>query len=147
MNNSKIKKALYFIFNVFLPTLVGGLIYVLYRSDNILFFEWINFFGLLDCVIEARSFFNNNDLLISNFLTQNLPDGLWIYSFTSCLLLIWGDKNTLNKYIYFFVPIALSIVSELCQLFHILPGTFDLLDILAYLFFTILANKLFKIST
>ena len=130
----------YVFLNVFFPVFLGGIIYILFRDKDILLFEWFNYLGLSHYVLEIRSFFNPEDIVISNFLTYNLPDGLWIYSFTSCMLLIWVRNNSIHKNTYIIVPILLSLLSELGQLFNFIGGTFDFLDLMFYLFFTYLAN-------
>jgi len=134
----------YFIFNVIFPILLGGLIYTLYRSKNILLFDWYNYLGFSQNIIQFRKIFNPNDLVFSNFLTQNLPDGLWVYSFASCMLLIWRDHQSTHKYLYIIIPIFLSITSEFLQLYNVLSGTYDIKDILSYVIFSILATILFK---
>lgn len=62
----------------------------------------------------------------------SLPDGLWIFSYTSLVLLIW--RNKINRENFFWIAIIpiLIILSELGQLFNIVPGTFDLIDVLLY---------------
>ena len=139
-------KSFYFLFHVLFPVIVGGLIYTIYRDENILLFEWYNYLGISFYTLELRNFFNPQNLFISNFLTQNLPDGLWVYSFTSCMLLIWGKKNPINKYIYIIIPMLLSIFSELGQLFKFIRGTFDPLDLIFYLFFTIFSVLIYNIT-
>ena len=136
---------IYFIFNVILPILLGGLIYTLYRSKNILLFDWYNYLGVSQNIIQFRKIFNPNDLVFSNFLTQNLPDGLWVYSFASCMLLIWRDHQSTHKYLYIIIPIFLSITSEFLQLYNVLSGTYDIMDIQSYVLFSILAKVSFKI--
>ena len=134
----------YIVLNVFLPVFFGGIIYVLFRDKDIIFFEWLDYVGLSNYVLEIRNFFNPKDIIVSNFLTHNLPDGLWVYSFTSCMLLIWGRNNSMTNSKYIIIPLLISCLSELGQLFNFIAGTFDFLDLVFYLFFTYLANINYK---
>ena len=134
----------FFCLNVVLPIFLGGLIYTLFRGKNILLFKWYEDVGIFEIIMQIRIYFNPNDMVVSNFLTQNLPDGLWVFSFTSCLLLIWERSASKQKKIYFFIPIFLSILSEFLQLLNIVNGTFDWWDILFYIFFTYLATKIYN---
>ena len=136
----------YLFLNVVSPVIVGGMIYTFYRDKSILLFDWYNYLDLTCYVLKWRLFFNPDDVIISNIFTQNLPDGLCVYAFSSCMMLIWGEKKTIYKNIYLIAPILLSILSELGQLFNIISGTFDVKDIISYLLFTYLAYWVFKRS-
>ena len=57
----------------------------------------------------------------------SIPDGLWVYSFSSALLILWGDQYERGKY-WLLIPIFTSNISELAQGIKIFPGTFDIID-------------------
>lgn len=124
---------------ILLPIILGCLIYMIFRSTNILLFEWFKNLSLLSIAMDIRLFFNEDNIIVSNFVTQNLPDGLWVFSFTSSFLLIWEDFST-QKITYFYIPITLALISEFGQFFGFVIGTFDFLDVIFYLFFTYLAK-------
>ena len=130
--NLKFNKYLYIIINIFLPIILGGFIYIVYRSEELMLFSWFNYFGLENFI----DFFRKNIFLSSKvpfWFKYNLPDGLWVYSFTSFMLLIWRNEINGNNIFWFFLFPIVACVGEIFQFYKILPGTYDFLDILFYL--------------
>ena len=129
----RINTYIHIIFNVIVPIILGVMIYIKYRNINIIMFEWFDLF-----CIDNIIFYIRNHSYLSNvpfWFKYNFPDGLWVYSFTNLMILVW--KNNINKSnIYFFYIISLIASSlEVAQLYRIIPGTYDLADILFYLLF------------
>lgn len=110
---SRSNTILFILFHVFLPILVGSLIYLIFRSDAISQSATPNF-------------------LFFSILIYSLPDGCWLYALSSSLLLIW--KNQTDYWFQFWIILVFisSIATEIFQLQNIIPGTFDLFDILCY---------------
>ena len=78
------------------------------------------------------------------FIRYYLPDGLWAYAFTSCILIIWSRK--LNA-LWLSILAIVFILFECGQAIKIFPGTADIRDVLVYLIFGALAlvyNKLYN---
>lgn len=120
----------------FFPVILGGFIYITFRTNNLLMFNWFENLGLSNEIIFIRNLKNN--FSFPNWVIYNLPDGLWLFSYTAILLEIWDyliDKKTF--FWIFSIPLA-AILSEILQLFKIIPGTFDLTDIGFYLLGTII---------
>jgi hypothetical protein len=64
------------------------------------------------------------------WVRYSLPDALWQYAFASVVLWIWRDTAwTLRKTLWCFIPVTLGVGVELGQLARILPGTFDVRDL------------------
>ncbi|MBI5857459.1 MAG: hypothetical protein HZB42_07390 [Sphingobacteriales bacterium] len=108
----KISRSFDIIVNVLFPLLIGYFIY--YAGEN----------GFINPMIK-----------------NYLPDGLWAYSFTSALLIVWNREINIFWIIIAFVA-ALSI--ELLQYFGLMPGTADAFDFLMYAIFILtglLTNK------
>lgn len=118
-------------FHCFLPIILGGMIYVLFRPLSLKMFDWFEFIGLMDIILKMRDF-SQNYLFFPNWFYYALPDGLWTYAFTSSFMLIWGKSSTLKYWLA--IPFILSIIPELLQYFNLLVGTFDLYDLLFQLF-------------
>lgn len=59
----------------------------------------------------------------------SLPDGLWVYSFSASLYLIW-DKSSRGIKAIIIIPFIASLVWEILQYFKKVTGTFDLTDVL-----------------
>jgi len=119
-------------FGHLLTLLIGGLIYLAFRTDSLLMFKWFSA-ASIDTPIELiRGMTLTAKNSLPDWFLFSLPDGLWIFSYTSLVLLIW--RNKINRENFFWIAIIpiLIILSELGQLFNIVPGTFDLIDVLLY---------------
>ncbi|AFU69427.1 hypothetical protein P700755_002686 [Psychroflexus torquis ATCC 700755] len=119
-------------FGHLLTLFIGGLIYVAFRTDSLLMFKWFSA-ASIDTPIELiRGMTLTAKNSLPDWFLFSLPDGLWIFSYTSLVLLIW--RNKINRENFFWIAIIpiLIILSELGQLFNIVPGTFDLIDVLLY---------------
>lgn len=121
------------LFGHLLTLIVGGLIYISFRTDSLVMFKWFAALSL-DTPIE---YLRETTLTIKehfpDWFVFSLPDGLWIFSYISLTLLIWGnDINKRNLFWVFLIPF-IAISSELGQLFNIVPGTFDAIDLTFYI--------------
>jgi hypothetical protein len=73
-----------------------------------------------------------------------LPDGLWAYALTSCVLIIWNRTTNL---LWLCLTGSLFLTFEFLQSMHFIKGTGDLIDAFIYFAFGLLAlstNKFFK---
>ena len=115
--------------------IIGCLLYLLFRN-NILGFQILGI---------QTSTINNHKLIahystIYYFIAYCLGDGLWYLS----LLLIQieiGQKNIQVSRFLLYISILLPFIWELLQLVDIVRGTFDIMDILTYLFVILLLWK------
>ncbi len=105
---------------VVLPIVSGSAIYLVFRDSNILVFRLFDALGIyLPERLDPGS--------LANPIFCSLPDGLWVFAFASWMRLIWG-----RHWFWCNLPVSLALGSEIGQLFHIVPGTFDVLDIFFY---------------
>ena len=139
-----ISKSYRFCFFVLLPIVIGGLIYILFRSDKLLMFHWFKTIGLGQPVKFLRNIDSIKNNIIPNWIKYSLPDGLWVFSYVSLMLLIWDNKISKPTGVWIFIVPVIAIMSEFGQLFKLVPGTFDLIDLAVYLFSTLLPIVLFK---
>jgi hypothetical protein len=108
-----------FLIHVLLPMASSILIYLLWRG-----------FPLLD---PARNIFPLlSPVKVPGFIKYNLTDGLYFYSLVSALMLIWKDQIFKQGLFWLALSVMLSFVWEIIQIWHIIPGTFDVLDLVAY---------------
>ena len=71
---------------------------------------------------------------LPNWVMYSLPDGLWTYAFTSYFVINFDNRPyTPKKLLYLLFCPILSISFEITQYFHLLPGTFDINDLLCYI--------------
>tara|TARA_B100001540_G_scaffold234101_1_gene208289 strand:- start:658 stop:987 length:330 start_codon:yes stop_codon:yes gene_type:complete len=91
-------------------------------------FDWLHTLGVSDLVIKLRklSLFNAQ---IPLWIKYSLPDGLWVYSLTSLMIIIWKDVRSKSKYYWITSSIIIAIIIEIGQYFKFIPGTYDSIDI------------------
>ena len=131
-----------------LTLLLGGMIYISFRSTTLKMFDWFDTINLLDAISTFRVFTLPFSVNLPHWFLYSLPDGLWLFSYLSLLLFIWNNKiSKQNMHWLLLLPI-LAISSEIGQFFGIVPGTFDIIDLIFYtagsvlpiLFFTTLTQ-------
>lgn len=93
-------------------------------------FDWIKKIGLYDLVFEIRQVTQPMKNILPDWFLFSLPDSLWVYSSTFFMLLIWYNSKRIEK--FFWIPLGaiLGIGGELSQSIKIIPGTFDINDLL-----------------
>lgn len=110
-----------FMVHVVLPILIGASIYVGWRSTNLLVFRWIEFCGLSEFVVRPA-------VELPEWILYSLPDGCWVYSATSWMMLIWNRPVP-----WTWVAVVLAVAAEFGQLLGVVEGTYQTLDVLFYL--------------
>lgn len=121
-------KGLY-IFISSLSLLFGGLIYILFRSSDFLFFRWIDGLGLSNWLRISRE----NTLSLSPFIPDwiifSLPNGLWAFAYSLLISGIWSGSKSNLKYIWLISIPVLVLGFEFLQFSGIINGTFCIQDI------------------
>jgi hypothetical protein len=126
--------ALFLFLFVLMPTGAGASIYTLWRSTSLLVFQWYGWAGLGNAVFSLRSAAHPWRNLMPGLLLYSVPDAIWVYSFTSLLLLIWADRLKYRAaFAWIAMPLILGLGGEICQIWHIVPGTFDWWDVGSYI--------------
>lgn len=112
---------------------LGGLIYICFRVETLKMFSWFNLIKLSKVIYNVRNYSLNISLLIPNWIKFSLPDGLWLFSFISLMLVIWNNEiNYRNLFWLIGLPL-IALLSEIGQSISIVRGTFDWNDITMYL--------------
>ena len=123
------KSRTYIFINIIIPLIIGVVIYAFYRNENLLVFTWVEYvIGLkpsLNFSLDLTQSLMN--LHIPNWIIFSLPDGIWIYVLTSTIFVVWAQKIHL---FWLSVPIFLGIGLEIFQLYNLVPGTFDSIDLM-----------------
>lgn len=136
----------FLILSCFLPLLFGGSIYLLFRIDKLVMFKWIDFFLLIDELQSLRQYMIQYKLLIPNWFIYSLPNGLWMFSYISLILWMWGNKINKQNIFWLLIMPLIAILSEIGQEFNYIQGVFDYIDILFYslgLVLSLIFNYLF----
>ncbi len=109
-------------------------------------FFWFETIGIMNLINQIRK----NTILYGNklpdILLYSLPDGFWIFSYISLILYLWKNELKTENLLWIFMIPLIAILSEIGQLMHIVPGTFDILDLLMYLLGTALPFIIYKKS-
>lgn len=112
---------------------VGGLIYLFWRTDDLLMFQWAKYLNAYDRILEVRLMAEIYRQHFPDWVLFSLPNGLWMFSYSCLLGLIWGNKDCLN-FLKWLLPVLIGfILIEAGQSVHVVPGTFDMLDVLLYI--------------
>jgi hypothetical protein len=125
------------IIHIIFPLTIGGIIYISFRSTSLKMFIWFKQIGVGDSVLTLRHQLSGIESILPRWIYLSLPDGLWVYSFTSALLIIWENQFRNAKFWLVF-PLLTGIVTEIAQGIKLYPGTFDILDLV----FSIIASLL-----
>ena len=112
----------------------GGFIYIAFRSENIILFKWINSIYLIDPVQDLRKITLPYKDNLYNWFLYSLPDGLFIFSYTCAMLVIWERKFTKKSTLWILTLPLISILIEILQYNNYIIGTFDIFDIIFYIF-------------
>ena len=112
------------------PLIIGGMLYLGYRNQELLMFRWANFLGLSSIVSSLRKFCFQYPL--PEWCYYALPDGLWLLSYILLIYIIW-DSHTWKSIIWIYALPTIAITSELIQLLDSRFGTFDIMDVICYM--------------
>ena len=121
-----------------LPVIVGGLIYLTYRTDTLIMFGWFRQIGLSDAVDFLRSNQHLQNLTIPSWIKFSLPDALWLFSFNYVLLTLWDFNVNRQSAFWLFLAPTIGLFSEIGQLIGVVPGTFDFMDLVLLLIATLI---------
>ena len=126
---------------VLLPISIGGLIYIISRPKTLKLFRWVKNLNLDNWTNNIRKEFIHVEF--PYWIKYNLPDFLWVFSFTSLMLIIWNKGLFKENIFYIIFPTLVGVLSELGQLLNTISGTFDYMDILFYLLGGLLSLSIF----
>jgi len=141
---TKLQRQILMIFTI-IPLIGGFSIYLFLRKSNILLFDWIIF----DEFKEFASHLKISSIVLPNWIGNFIPDGLWVFSFTSFIIYIWSNNLNYNTLFWIFIPLILAIAFEFGQKLKYFSGTYDIFDLMTYFIgniFSLLLNYKFNKS-
>ncbi|MGH7138524.1 MAG: hypothetical protein ACREHD_22475 [Pirellulales bacterium] len=109
------------------PIALGAAIYIVFRSRQLLVFQWLDATDLLGTTMIVRSYVAG--VCLPNCILYSLPDGLWVLAGTNCMLLIWHGRPPAFWLLATFV---LAAAGEVGQAIRLVPGTYEHADMVAY---------------
>ena len=108
---------------------IGGMIYLLWRSDDMLMFKCADAVGLSGLIYSARGMFGSYSEWVPNIILFSLPDAVWVYSGTAFFSRLWESGPRLPHLFWSLIFVVLAVGGELGQIINIVPGTFDWIDL------------------
>jgi len=106
-------------------------------------FAWLDWLGLTDFIVKSRAIVSFKS---GGFVLFALPDGLWLFSYLSLMLYIWKNKIDGSNLGWLCAVPVLAIASEFGQFTGVVPGTFDVADVLMYLAASVLPFVIYRKS-
>ncbi|HEY6046787.1 MAG TPA: hypothetical protein VIU65_09300 [Pyrinomonadaceae bacterium] len=131
-------RVLFLVLHVLTPVTVGGLIYLRWRDSNLLMFKWFRALGLETVVGWLRAGAGEPSGWFF-WLAYSLPDGLWVYALTALMIFLWRDARSSTRFLWPSLGLLLGAGSELGQLAGVVPGSFDVIDLLVCVFAAVAA--------
>lgn len=122
-----------FVLFAVLPVLLGGLVYVCFRPTNLLLFDWATAAGLSGAVGSLRTFMAPLGPWLPGWAIHSAPAGLWGMALVATVALIWRGEIDRRACAYLTIAIATACGSEVLQWTGHMPGTFDPVDLAAYI--------------
>ena len=110
--------------------LAGAVIYLLFRSKNLLGFELLNRIGVEPWADRMRSY--TADVRLPDEFVNSLPGGLWALGYILVIDSIFGNQSRSTRIVWASVIPLLGVCSEVLQGVGLLPGVFDLWDLVCY---------------
>lgn len=127
-----------------LALISGGFVYAVFRTDNAFMFNWFGKVGVSGFIYNLRE--TLGDFSIYYWVKYNLPAALWLLAYLFAIASIWSNykETTCFKFFIWLMPF-MALMTEVLQLMGIIPGTFDISDILSYFIVTTLFLAINKI--
>ena len=119
-----------FAISVAVPVVVGGTVYILWRSETLLMFRWFDVLGLTAGIQHLRDFSAPLGTRLPEWVLYSLPDALWVYGFTVFMGLLWAPVSTRAAFCAMLVPLTLGLGGEIGQAVGIVCGCFDPIDLM-----------------
>jgi hypothetical protein len=118
--------------------LVGGLIYVCWREPHLRMFGWFEALGISNVVGSVRLASAPLRDGIPAWVVFCLPQALWLLSGLLALHVVWGRRSGSGFRSWALVLVLVALGFECGQLMGVIPGQFDIWDLvlLAFACFT-----------
>jgi hypothetical protein len=130
MKGCEVMRFANFLLHIIFPVLLGTLIYIIFRDTSLWVFDWIKWLSLDKYVLEMREECACLLPYLHPIVLYALPDALWIYSFLYLMVALWIHEKGKVKWIFISLPILCGIGGELGQFVNLVPGTFDVWDLI-----------------
>ena len=128
MRNYICAKQFFFLVSV-LSMLLGGIIYLLWRSPTLLMFSWCRSLGIYGIVLQMRSSLEFVKEYLPSWFFYSLPQALWCFSGLCSIHAVWIKNNGMHEPFWIALTLMMPLMTEIFQFFHVIPGTYDIVDL------------------
>lgn len=114
-----------------LTLLAGGFVYSMFRTDNAYMFNWFGAVGIADLIYNMRDTFSQYS--VYGWVKYNLPASLWLMAYLFAIAAIWnGHRKSFYFKFFIWLMTFMALMTEVLQFLDVIPGTFDITDVLSY---------------
>ena len=92
-------------------------------------FDWFHHIGAFPFVTELRTAAHPLRDFFPDWAVYSFPQATWVWFGTMALLRVWRRSPSFAGRVWVLVPCLLAVGGEIAQGFHVVPGTFDVTDI------------------
>ena len=110
-------------------------------------FSWFDKLGASEIMKTTRDITLQYSNELPKWFVYSLPDGLWIFSYVCLMQYIWAETAIKKSLPWILVVPIIAILSELGQTINLISGTFDIIDLLFYVMFSIIPFLLHNFLT
>ncbi len=108
---------------------VGSLLYICFRTESLLMFQWADALGVIENVHYMRALTEGIGRRLPRWTIDSLPFSLWVISYMFSIGAVWEGSRLPARLIWLTIVPIMSISSEIAQAVHLVPGTFDWADL------------------
>ena len=144
MRYSIYTKRFFFLVSV-LSMFFGGIIYLLWRPTTLLMFSWCRSLGIYGIVLQMRSSLEFVKEYLPSWFIYSLPQALWCFSGLCSIHAIWMKKNRNQEYFWIAIILMMPFLTEFMQFYHLIPGTYDVVDLVLIVMFFLLFNLIIRL--
>jgi hypothetical protein len=113
--------------HVALPLVIGTLAYAAWRSSDVRVVAWMS--RLAPRGVAAAQ--GTGASHVPAIIAGSLPDAAWAWAFGASLSLVWYGRAWREKAAWLAAGALVALSAEIGQAFGVVPGTFDVVDLMA----------------
>jgi hypothetical protein len=100
-------------------------------------FEWYHALGLTRLIGTMRTSLTGFNSHLPPWIVYSLPFALWVASYILLIKVIWWRSAAVVRHVWCGCIPVIAIAAEVGQGIHVVPGTFDIVDLITILFGTL----------